>query len=203
VFKVYEEIQRLEHLENPELNARFANKKEPSNYKNLATILLEKNRFESTITELTSYDEWNPIMFEKNKPIIIFCYADWCGPCKNLTPVLEKIAQEHEGKFKLIKLNIEKFPELAQGLDVKSIPALFMFFSGLVYSKIVGADELELKKLVNKARYVDHLIHKEDFFKERVLQEAQKKIDGKNYEGAEELLREGQTFEMLHDKFGA
>ena len=49
-------------------------------------------------------------MEEKNKPIILDCYADWCQPCKKLMPVLEELAQSHEGKFKLVKLNIDNLP---------------------------------------------------------------------------------------------
>jgi thioredoxin-like negative regulator of GroEL len=69
---------------------------------------------ESSITEIASYDEWRiKVMEELNKPIILDCYADWCQPCKKLTPVLEQIAQQHEGKFKLVKLNIDNLPQLA------------------------------------------------------------------------------------------
>ena len=69
---------------------------------------------ESSITEIASYDEWRiKVMEELNKPIILDCYADWCQPCKKLTPVLEQITQQHEGKFKLVKLNIDNLPQLA------------------------------------------------------------------------------------------
>ncbi len=69
---------------------------------------------ESSITEIASYDEWRiKVMEELNKPIILDCYADWCQPCKKLTPVLEQITQQHEGKFKLVKLNIDDLPQLA------------------------------------------------------------------------------------------
>ena len=69
---------------------------------------------ESSITDIASYDEWRiKVMEELNKPIILDCYADWCQPCKKLTPVLEQITQQHEGKFKLVKLNIDNLPQLA------------------------------------------------------------------------------------------
>ena len=46
----------------------------------------------------------------KDVPIILDCYAEWCAPCRKLTPILEKVTQENEGKFKLIKVNIDNLP---------------------------------------------------------------------------------------------
>ena len=158
---------------------------------------------ESTITELASYDEWRTkVMEEKNKPIILDCYADWCGPCKKLTPVLEQIAQEHEGKFKLIKLNIDNLPQLAQGLNVKSIPALFLIFRGNIIDTMVGANEPKLKELVSTALVIEQSTHDESIML-KVLEEARKFIDKKDFAQAEQLLRDGLTYEMWRDKFGA
>jgi thioredoxin len=100
---------------------------------------------ESFITEIASYDEWRTkVMEELNKPIILDCYADWCQPCKKLTPVLEQLTQQHEGKFKLVKLNIDNLPQLAQGLNVKSIPALFLIYRGNIMDTMIGADMRKL-----------------------------------------------------------
>ena len=60
------------------------------------------------IDELNDVDEWKTKVMEAKEPVIVDCYADWCAPCKKLTPVLENIAREQEGQFKLVKINIDK-----------------------------------------------------------------------------------------------
>jgi thioredoxin-like negative regulator of GroEL len=52
----------------------------------------------------------------------------WCGPCKKLTPVLEHIAEDNAGKFKVVKVNIDKLPQIANGLKVTNIPAVFLIY---------------------------------------------------------------------------
>ncbi len=94
----------------------------------------------SHIDELKSYDEWEPKVFKSQQPVILDCYADWCQPCKKLTPILEQLTNDANGKFKLVKLNIDTLPQLAKGLNVKSIPALFLIYKGNVMDTVVGMD---------------------------------------------------------------
>ena len=133
-------------------------------------------------------------MEEKNKPVILDCYADWCQPCKKLTPVLEQVTQESEGKFKLVKLNIENLPQLASGLNVKSIPALFLIYRGNVMDTMVGVDPKKLKELVDTAILIEQSTHDESIMI-KVLDEAQKMIEEKNYPQAENILRDGLTYD--------
>ena len=63
------------------------------------------------IDEVTFVQEWTTkVMEEKEKPVILDFYAEWCAPCKKLTPVLEEKTREHGGKFKLVKINIDNVP---------------------------------------------------------------------------------------------
>ncbi len=62
------------------------------------------------IDEVKSYDDWKPKVMSQQIPVIVDCYADWCQPCKKLTPVLENLTLKYEGKFKLVKLNIDNLP---------------------------------------------------------------------------------------------
>ena len=63
------------------------------------------------IDEVTTYQEWQPkVMDQKDTPVILDCYADWCAPCRKLTPILEEKAIANDGKFKLVKLNIDNLP---------------------------------------------------------------------------------------------
>jgi len=63
------------------------------------------------IDEINTMEEWVPkVMNCKDKPIILDCYADWCAPCKKLTPILEEVTLANSGKFKLVKVNIDNLP---------------------------------------------------------------------------------------------
>lgn len=107
------------------------------------------------ILEVNKTDEWQSKVMEQKVPIIVDCYADWCGPCKKLTPVLETLTRQHEGKFKLVKVNIDKQQQIAQGLNVKSIPALFLVYKGNVLDTMTGFDPQKLEKFIETALLVD------------------------------------------------
>lgn len=88
------------------------------------TQVLNNQNFESTIRQ--------------NNVVLVDFYADWCGPCQALAPVLEKVSQKFEGKAILAKINVDKNPELSQEFNVKSIPALFYIKYGEILDKQVG-----------------------------------------------------------------
>lgn len=84
-------------------------------------------------------------------PVILDLWADWCGPCKQLGPVLEAAVRAANGKVKLVKLDIDKAPEIAQQLRVQSIPAVFAFHQGQPVDGFVGAlPESQIKAFVDK-----------------------------------------------------
>jgi putative thioredoxin len=72
-------------------------------------------------------------------PVLVDFWADWCGPCRILGPVLEKLAQKYSDKWKLIKINTEEFPEIAAKYGVISIPNVKLFHKGKVINEFVGA----------------------------------------------------------------
>ena len=63
-------------------------------------------------------------------PVLVDFYADWCGPCKTMAPILEKVAAQHEGKLRIIKIDVDKNPAVAQQFKVQSIPTLILFHKG-------------------------------------------------------------------------
>ncbi len=72
-------------------------------------------------------------------PVIVDCWAPWCGPCRVLGPILEKLAYERDGQVQLVKVNTDENPQVAQALQVEGIPAVFAFVGGQLVNRFVGA----------------------------------------------------------------
>jgi putative thioredoxin len=84
-------------------------------------------------------------------PVIVDFWAPWCGPCKQLGPMLEKVVQQAGGKVKLVKINIDENPQIAQQLRIQSIPAVFAFANGQPVDGFVGAlPESQIKQFVQR-----------------------------------------------------
>jgi thioredoxin 1 len=72
-------------------------------------------------------------------PVIVDFWAEWCTPCKMIAPILSEIADEHAGKVKIAKVNVDENPSLAQDFSVMSIPTLIVFQDGAPKRRLVGA----------------------------------------------------------------
>ena len=101
----------------------------------------------------TTAENFTKDVFEASQeiPIIVDFWAPWCGPCKQLGPILEKAVTEAGGAVRLVKLNIDEAPEIAQQLRVQSIPAVFAFFGGRPVDGFVGAQqESQIKAFIDR-----------------------------------------------------
>ena len=120
---------------------------EEAEEKIISTVqVLNTKQFEEKVCELN-----NPKGFQyKGKlPAIVDFYADWCGPCRSITPLLVEFAKEYAGKIVIYKVNIDKCPEVSQAFDIKSIPTLLYLKPNAQPTATVGAlSKDELKQVI-------------------------------------------------------
>lgn len=97
-----------------------------------------------TVTE----KDFESQVLKSDLPVLVDFWAEWCGPCRALSPVIDEIADDFQGKLKVAKVDIEQAQELAAKYNVTSIPNLIVFKEGQVAEQIVGA--LPKDHIVNK-----------------------------------------------------
>ena len=88
-----------------------------------------------TLSDTTFDEEINA----SSEPVLVDFWAEWCGPCKMIAPILEEIAEEQAGKLKVAKLNVDEAPTIAQRFEVMSIPTMIVFQDGKPAKRLVGA----------------------------------------------------------------
>ena len=76
---------------------------------------------------------------ESKVPVLVDFWAEWCGPCKQIGPILDEIAKEHESKIKVLKINIDENPQTPQKFGVRGIPTLMLFKEGKLVESKVGS----------------------------------------------------------------
>ena len=97
-------------------------------------ITLTKREFKDKIFDYSLSKEWN---YKGTLPAVVDFYADWCGPCKMVAPILDELSNEYAGKIKVYKINTEKDPEVSKAFGVSSIPTL-LFIPQIGRPTVVG-----------------------------------------------------------------
>jgi putative thioredoxin len=112
----------------------------------------QPDKQDDLIKDTTTQNFMRDVMEPSRKtPVLVDFWAEWCGPCKQLTPILEKAVRAAKGKVRLVKMNIDQHPEIAQQLGVQSIPAVFAFQNGQPIDGFMGAlPESQVKAFIDR-----------------------------------------------------
>ncbi len=97
-----------------------------------------------TTVDDSNFDE---IVLQAKTPVLVDFWAEWCGPCRMVAPVVEELAEEYEGRISFAKMDVDQNPKTASGYGIMSIPTLLIFKDGSPVSNIVGfRPKAELKR---------------------------------------------------------
>ncbi len=104
------------------------------------------------ITKVSDTKTWETDVIQSSLPVFVDFWAEWCGPCRMVSPVVEELSSEYEGKVKFVKVNVDEANELASKYNVFSIPTLAIINKGKIVSQQVGAASKEsYKNMIDKA----------------------------------------------------
>ncbi len=86
------------------------------------------------------------LITNSDKPVLVDFWAEWCGPCRMVSPVVERIAREYSGRLTTVKVNVDEKQHVAAQYNVRSIPTIMMFWKGHVLMQTAGAQSFESLK---------------------------------------------------------
>ena len=104
------------------------------------------------ITQISDAKSWEVDVINSDVPVFVDFWAEWCGPCRMVGPVVEELANDYDGKVKFVKVNVDEANELASKYNVFSIPTLILLNKGEIVSQQVGAASKEsYKNMIDRA----------------------------------------------------
>jgi thioredoxin 1 len=93
----------------------------------------------TTSIQRVTDESFEPEVLKSDTPVLVDYWAEWCGPCKSIAPVLEEVAKEYEGRLKVAKLNVDENQQTPAKFGIRGIPTLMLFKNGNVEATRVGA----------------------------------------------------------------
>ncbi|MCX7697849.1 MAG: thioredoxin [Candidatus Goldbacteria bacterium] len=103
-----------------------------------------------SVVEISEKDFEKEVL-KSDIPVLVDFWAPWCGPCKMIAPIIEKIEKEYNQKMKFLKVDIDSNPNIASEMGIRSIPTLIIFKNGDMVEQVVGVvTEIQLKKIIDK-----------------------------------------------------
>jgi len=104
------------------------------------------------VTSISDTKTWEIDVMSSQIPVFVDFWAEWCGPCRMVSPVVEELESEYDGKVKFVKVNVDEANELASKYNVFSIPTLVLFHNGQIVGQQVGAASKEsYKNMIDNA----------------------------------------------------
>lgn len=105
-----------------------------------------------SLTHVSSTKDWQTQVVDSSKPVFVDFWAEWCGPCRMVGPVVEELANDYDGKVNFVKVNVDEANELAAKYNIFSIPTLMVLNKGEVVAQQVGAASKEAyKNMIERA----------------------------------------------------
>jgi thioredoxin 1 len=92
----------------------------------------------SPLLQVATPEDFNKVVLESELPVLVDLWAPWCAPCRAQLPIIEQIANQAGDKARVVKINVDEAPEIAQHLHVSSIPTLLLFKNGQLVKRFVG-----------------------------------------------------------------
>ena len=92
----------------------------------------------SSIHRVTD-DTFDPEVLKSDTPVLVDYWAEWCGPCKSIAPILDEVAKEYEGRLKIAKINVDENQQVPAKFGIRGIPTLMLFKGGQLEAQKVGA----------------------------------------------------------------
>lgn len=93
---------------------------------------------ESTPLVITDQTFEREVLGQRGKPVLVDCWAPWCGPCRIIAPVMDQLAAESQGHYRIAKLNVDDNPQVASRFQISSIPTMLIFKDGQLIDRLVG-----------------------------------------------------------------
>ena len=104
------------------------------------------------VREVSDSKNWETDVMSSPKPVFVDFWAEWCGPCRMVSPVVEELSEDYNGKVDFVKVNVDQANELASKYNVFSIPTLAIFNKGQIVAQQVGAASKEsYKNMIDRA----------------------------------------------------
>jgi thioredoxin 1 len=107
----------------------------------------------ATLTQITG-ENWKNEVLDSKIPVLVDFWAEWCGPCRAIAPILDELANETTGKLKIVKVNVDNNHKIAGDFGIRSIPTLLLFKDGVVQQQMVGA----MNKAALKTKLASYIV---------------------------------------------